>query len=184
MAVGQGRGGSFCKDAPLLGPLPAPASRREEAKARFQENAQTWKILIESTLAGFITFLLWWLKLAGVCAGDFTKQLEKASFPLAADGPVDRHALVALVETLALHAKVEATPRRMLADGGNEVVLRLVEREVIVLIEQNHCRRQRACVVGLLRLSHEGRGFRRGLPERAGQLGHQQRAEKRLFRVA
>ena len=40
------------------------------------------------------------------------------------------------------------------------------------------------CLVGLLRLSHEGRRIRRGLPERAGQLGHQQRTEKRLFRVA
>src|SRR5205823_11123362 len=115
----------------------APASRREEAKARFKEFAQTRKLFIESTPAGFITFLLWWLRFAGVCAGDFTKQLEKASFPLAADGPVDRHALVARVEPFALHAIVETTPRRMLADGGDEMVLRFVEIEVVVLIEQD-----------------------------------------------
>ena len=30
---GSGRGGKFCEDAPLLGPLPAPASRGEEEKA-------------------------------------------------------------------------------------------------------------------------------------------------------
>src|SRR5204863_3106449 len=88
-------------------------------------------------VADFISFVLGWLRLAGVCAGDFTKQLEKTSFPIAADVPVDRHALVALLETLALHAKVEATPRRMLAHGGDEVVLRLVECEVVVLVEQN-----------------------------------------------
>jgi len=43
---------------------------------------------------------------------------------------------------------------------------------------------QRTRVMGLLRLSQErGRAGRR-LPERAGELGHQQRAEKRFFRVA
>src|SRR5947208_13370283 len=33
--LGQGRGGKLCEDSPLLGPLPAPVSRGEEEKARF-----------------------------------------------------------------------------------------------------------------------------------------------------
>src|SRR6266581_7682928 len=33
---GQGRGGTFCEDAPLLSPLPTPASRGEEDTARAQ----------------------------------------------------------------------------------------------------------------------------------------------------
>src|SRR5262245_17218042 len=68
---------------------------------------------------------------------DFTEQLEEATFALAAEGPVYRHGLKALVIAFAHHPIVEIAPRGVLADRCQEIVRRLVEVEMIVLVEQN-----------------------------------------------
>ncbi len=51
--------------------------------------------------------------------------------------PIDRDTLVAVVELFAFQPVIKVTPRRVLADGRAEMVLRLVEIEVVVLVEQN-----------------------------------------------
>src|SRR2546425_1271715 len=49
---GRGRGGTFCEDAPLLGPLPTPASRGEEEKARSKKAAQKNNRLMNCSFRG------------------------------------------------------------------------------------------------------------------------------------
>src|SRR5690606_41008340 len=56
-------------------------------------------------------------------AGDLRHAAEEPALPLAADRPVHRHALVALVIPLALEAVVEQPPARVAVDRGDEVVV-------------------------------------------------------------
>src|SRR5687768_18476222 len=69
--------------------------------------------------------------------GHFLEQVEKALLPRGGDRPVDGDRLVAVVERLIFHAEVEVSPRGILRDGGEEVVVRLVEVEVVVFVEED-----------------------------------------------
>src|SRR6185503_1181265 len=68
---------------------------------------------------------------------DLRQELEKAAFAVRTDAPVHRHALIAVIKALAFHAEIEIAPRGSLAHRGEEVVLRLVEGEVVVFVEQD-----------------------------------------------
>src|SRR5687768_10209486 len=70
-------------------------------------------------------------------ARDFGEEAEETALAVTAEAPVHRHTLVAFVEGFTLLAKIEVTPRCSFTDRGNEVVLRLVEVEMIILIEED-----------------------------------------------
>src|SRR5512135_337910 len=67
-------------------------------------------------------------------AGDFLQQPEERALALRREGPVDRQRLEAILEALAAHAVVEVAPTRAALDGGDEMVVRLLEFEVVVLV--------------------------------------------------
>ena len=69
--------------------------------------------------------------------GHCAEQLEEAAFARAIDGPIDGDALVAFAEALALHTEIKAAPARALADGGGEIVHRLIEVEMVVFVEED-----------------------------------------------
>jgi hypothetical protein len=68
-----------------------------------------------------------WLRLSN--AGDFLQQPEERALADRRDCPVDRQRLEAVLEALADAAEVEVAPTRAAVDGGDEVVVGLVEVE-------------------------------------------------------
>src|SRR5262249_18748421 len=76
----------------------------------------------------------------GSPARDRPHPLEESPLAGVIDAPVDRDGLVAGREGLALEAVVEIAPRGVLTEGRSEVVPRLLEVEVVVLVEQDRLR--------------------------------------------
>src|ERR1017187_1288332 len=68
---------------------------------------------------------------------DLSQEIEEGALAGTADAPVRGNALIAVLKALVLHAIVEVTPRRMFAERGRHVVLRLIEVEVVVFVEED-----------------------------------------------
>src|SRR5262249_1371797 len=73
-------------------------------------------------------------KAENLAAGDFFQEPKEGALALRRDGPVDWQRLKAVLEALAAHAVIEVAPARASLDGGDEMVVGLVELPVVVLV--------------------------------------------------
>src|SRR3954468_306242 len=113
-----------------------------------------WDYKSETELAAGIGSLLTssacsggWLR--GLSSSDLRKKREEALFTRGTDLPVYGNALESLIEAFTIHSEIEIAPAGAFAEGGEEVVVGLVEVEVVVLVEED-----RLVVIAL-----EGPGF-------------------------
>src|SRR5688572_10491770 len=114
----------------------AKAAPVEQSAASTPPSAQS------SWLPGFqIPLPLWSLR----AAGDIAKHIEKGAFPGSIDSPIHGRTLIAI--HVIVFARIKVTPRGISGERGAEIVHRLIEIKMIVLVEQNRhwtIRRQRA----------------------------------------
>ena len=68
------------------------------------------------------------------------RPVSAGTFARGGNAPVHRHALVTFSEAFAVATEVKVTPRGVLAYRRDEVVRRLIETVVVVLVEQDRFR--------------------------------------------
>ena len=89
------------------------------------------------------------IQMLAITFRDTLCQFKESALSVRTDAPVGRYALIAVIDVFALKSVIEQAPRGVFVQRGEEVVVRLIEIEMVVFVEQDWLGRVTRDLAGL-----------------------------------